>query len=139
MAISFAPQRGLILICDFDMARVAPEMDKPRPVIVISPASYNRRHGSGPGRCMVVPFSASTPKVLRASYVHFPAGQYVSLHQECWACCDSVTTVSHDRLTRIFAGRNSPVDESLSAADLARIARALSHATGFALAAETAI
>ncbi|MCW6510963.1 type II toxin-antitoxin system PemK/MazF family toxin [Lichenifustis flavocetrariae] len=62
MPISFVPQRGQILMCDFDMAGVVPpEMRKKRRVVVISPRSHNRRHGAKPGRCIVAPFSASEP------------------------------------------------------------------------------
>jgi len=39
MAINFVPRRGLVLICDYDVARVHPEMNKSRRVVVISPRS----------------------------------------------------------------------------------------------------
>ncbi|WP_298952244.1 type II toxin-antitoxin system PemK/MazF family toxin [uncultured Methylobacterium sp.] len=129
MPITFVPQRGQILICDFDMARVPPEMRKVRRVVVVSPRSYNARHGQGPGRCLVVPFSASMPPVVRPSDVPFAAGVYRSLTVPTWAICSSVAALSHARLDRVAAGR-SHLSESLSPQDLARVEDGLRHALG---------
>jgi hypothetical protein len=73
MPITFVPERGRILICDYDLARIAPEMDKERRVVVVSPRSYNQRHGASAGRCIVVPFSATNPgRFLTPADVPFP-------------------------------------------------------------------
>src|SRR3954467_2473090 len=111
MAIRFVPRRGLILICDFDAARIHPEMNKRRRVVVVSPRSYNRRHGEGPGRCLVIPFSATEPKVFSPSMVSFAAETYKSLTRQSWAICDSLTAVSHDRLDRVWEKPGRFLDE----------------------------
>jgi hypothetical protein len=49
-------------------------MNKPRRVVVISPRSYNERHGTGPGRCIAVPFTATCPRVMSPAIIHFPLG-----------------------------------------------------------------
>lgn len=133
MPIRFVPQQGLILICNFDMARVHPEMNKRRRVVVVSPRSYNRRHGDGPGRCLVVPFSASEPMFLSPSIVEFPVGTYRSLTRRSWAICDSILAVSHDRLDRVWAGPAHSLDERVSEADMCRLQKAVSHAIGIGL------
>lgn len=129
MAILFVPQRGQILICDFDMAGVPPEMRKQRRAVVVSPRSANHRHGQGPGRCVVVPFTATPPRFASPADVAFGVGAYRSLTVPTWAACGSVATVSHARLDRVAAGR-SYIVESLTIADLARIEEGLRHAFG---------
>jgi uncharacterized protein YifN (PemK superfamily) len=39
--LNFTPLRGHILMCDYDMARVPPEMEKVRRAVVVSPHSHN--------------------------------------------------------------------------------------------------
>lgn len=134
MAIRFVPQRGSILICDYDLARVQPEMNKRRRVVVVSPRSYNRRHGDGPGRCLVVPFSASKPRFLTPSVVSFPAGGYRSLTRASWAICDSIMAVSHDRLDRVWAGPGRSLDERITDSDMRRLEAAIAHAIGVGVA-----
>lgn len=134
MPIRFVPQRGLILICDYDVARVHPEMNKRRRVVVVSPRSYNRRHGEGPGRCLVVPFSASEPRFLTPSVVPFPLQSYRSLSKVSWAICDSIMAVSHDRLDRVWSGPGQSLDERISEVDMRRLEVAIAHAVGTGLA-----
>jgi uncharacterized protein YifN (PemK superfamily) len=67
----------------------------------MSPRSYNERHGSGPGRCIVVPFSVTQPPVLRPSDIFFATGTYEALSRDTWATCDSVMAVFHARLDRV--------------------------------------
>ena len=131
MAINFVPERGRILICDYDMARVSPEIDKVRRAVIVSPRSYNHRHGAGPGRCLVVPFSATAPHNATPADVVFPAGKYETLTVPTWAVCSSVMSASHSRLTRVFIGHGNYSEEVLSAEDLARIDAGLKHALGF--------
>jgi uncharacterized protein YifN (PemK superfamily) len=131
MPITFVPERGRILMCDYDLARVHPEIDKVRRVVVISPRSYNRRHGAGPGRCAVVPFSATDPGPHSTpADVPFPAGIYRALSVRTWAICSAVTSASHDRLDRVHVG-GTYSEECLSEHDLARIEEGLRHAFGF--------
>lgn len=131
MGIPFVPQRGHILICDFDHGRIVPELDKERRVVVISPRSYNRRHGVGPGRCLVVPFSATAPIELTPAYVPFDDFTYESLSIITWAVCESVRSVSHERLNRVRVGGQN-LNEIMSQADLTRLEVGLRHALGFA-------
>lgn len=132
MAITFDPERGRILMCDYDMARVPPEMDKLRRVVVISPKSHNHRHGAGPGRCVVVPFSATDPgRFLTPADVPFPANRYRCLTVPTWAICSAIMSVSHDRLDRYFISKAYGYStERLTPADMARIEDGLRHALG---------
>jgi uncharacterized protein YifN (PemK superfamily) len=134
MPINFVPQRGLILICDYDLARIHPEMNKRRRVVAVSPRSYNRRHGEGPGRCLVIPFSASEPRILSPSIVEFPLGTYRSLNKRSWAICEAIMALSHDRLNRLWIGPNKSLDERLSEHDMARLEAAIAHAVGMGIA-----
>lgn len=128
--ITFVPQRGQILMCDFDMAGVVPpEMRKKRRVVVVSPRSHNRRHGVRPGRCLVVPFSASEPAMMTAAEVPFPDGVYRSLTVPTWAICSAAASVSHARLDRVAVG-TAFLSEHLSAVDLERVEAGLRHALG---------
>ena len=128
MPIGFVPQRGQILMCDFDMAGVVPpEMRKVRRVVVVSPRSHNRRHGVKPGRCIVVPFSASEPTVVTPAEVPFPSGSYRSLSVPTWAICSALASVSHARLDRVAVGRMF-LSERLGPHDLVRITDGMRHA-----------
>ena len=135
MPINFVPERGRILMCDYDMARVPPEMEKVRRVVVISPRSYNHRHGSGPGRCLVVPFSATNPdRHLTRADIPFDVLSYECLTVETWAICSAVMSVSHKRLDRVsIRQRNGPPRfsvEALRPTDMARVEAGLRHAMG---------
>ena len=102
MAISFHPEPGAILICDYTTGFVPPEMVKKRLCVVITPRLRRRD-----GLCTVVPLSASEPKPV-CDY-HFA----VELEREVpgwsgtlkWAKCDMFGTVSHGRLSPIGVGR----------------------------------
>jgi uncharacterized protein YifN (PemK superfamily) len=131
MSINFVPERGRILICDFDRARVSPEMAKIRRVVVMSPRSYNERHGIGPGRCFVVPLSATDPgPFLTAADIPFAGDRYETLTVPVWAICSAAMSVSHARLDRVRAGHHFSV-EVMSNQDLARVELGLRHALGF--------
>jgi uncharacterized protein YifN (PemK superfamily) len=130
LSINFVPERGRILICNFDMARVHPENMKIRRAAVLSPRSYNVRHGAGPGRCIVVPFSVTQPPVLKPSDIYFATGPYEALSMDTWANCDSVMAVSHARLDRVRLHLGRWSEEVLSADDLKRLESGLRHALG---------
>ena len=129
MGIPFVPQRGHLLICDFEYGRIAPSLGKERRVVVISPRSYNHRHGIGPGRCVVVPFSMTAEEEIKPAHIEFDDTTYRSLSEPTWALCDCVRSVSHERLNRIRAGGEN-LNEIMSKADLARIEVGLIHALG---------
>jgi uncharacterized protein YifN (PemK superfamily) len=130
MPITFVPERGRILVCNYDMARVPPEIDKTRRAVVMSPRSYNERHGMGPGRCVVVPFSATRPVKPTRSDVIFGVGVYETLTQETWAICSAVMSVSHSRLDRVAVASGFS-QEFLSEEDLERLEVGLRYALGF--------
>lgn len=124
------PERGRILMCNYRLARIHPEMDKLRRAVVVSPRSYNERHGAGPGRCIVVPFTATNPRsFLTPADIPFPLGIYQSLSVDTWAICSAAMSVSHDRLDRVHIG-SSFAQEVLSAHDMYRIENGLRHAFG---------
>jgi uncharacterized protein YifN (PemK superfamily) len=131
MAIPFVPPRRRILLCDFDAARIHPEMTKVRRVVVISPRSYNRRHGFGAGRCLVVPFSATAPPEITPAHVTFPEDKYACLTEPTWALCDVICSMSHDRLDSVQVGGINQL-ESIDDQDMERIAVGIKHATGLA-------
>ena len=124
--INFTPERGHLLICDFDMANVPPEMRKKRRVAVVSPRSYNRG-----GRCLVVPFSATAPRDPSPATISFEVGRYRSLTVQTWAICDALSHVSHTRLDRVKTGREF-LSELLSESDILRLEVGLRHALGMA-------
>lgn len=124
MAIAFTPKRGQVLICDFDVAGVPPEMRKKRRVVVDSHRSSNRA-----GRVVAVPFSATAPIRHSPSYVPFAAGSYISFRVPVWAICDCIAHVSFRRLDRVFHNGKF-VSERLTDADMLRIAAGLKHALG---------
>jgi uncharacterized protein YifN (PemK superfamily) len=131
MPIPFVPPRARILICDFDLARIHPEMTKQRRVVVVSPRSYNRRHGAGPGRCLVIPFSTTSPPEITPAHVPFAADKYACLSEPTWALCDVISSMSHMRLDNVqISGINQM--ESIDAEDMDRIAEGIKHALGIA-------
>ncbi|MHA6690060.1 type II toxin-antitoxin system PemK/MazF family toxin [Devosia sp. A449] len=125
--IQFTPERRQILLCDYNMAGVDPEMRKVRRVVVVSPRSYNRA-----GRCVVVPFSATQPRSLEPSHVPFADGVYRALTIATWAICDTVSHVSFTRLDRVKSGQTY-LREFLSRDDMARVEQGLGHALGLVL------
>lgn len=127
MAITFIPKRGSVLMCDFDMAFVPPEMVKYRQVVVLSVQGLNHRHGIAPGLCTVVPFSIVAPSTPGFDDIYFAAGSYRSLKKESWAKCRMICTVSHERLGLVRGLRRI---EQLSSFDLGKIENAVSLVLG---------
>ena len=69
--------RGMILLCNYDLATVPPEMRKLRRVVVISPKSYDKPVSmTVPGKCIVIPFSATEPRERRPSHFFVTLGRY---------------------------------------------------------------
>ena len=128
--ISFTPSRGMILMCDFDMATVPPEMRKLRRVVVVSPKAYNKRPSMQiPGKCVVVPLSATAPRLPQPSHVSIPGNRYASITMPVWAICEMIDHVSHRRLDRVSSGGRF-LSESIVETDMHLIERALRHALG---------
>jgi len=95
MPLSFHPNRGAIVICDFSTGFRAPEMVKIRPVIIISP---RRRKG---GLVTVVPLSSTPPEPPEPWHHRLSPGAYPPARGPIWAKCDMVMTVALDRLDRV--------------------------------------
>jgi uncharacterized protein YifN (PemK superfamily) len=131
MAILFVPSRRQILICDFEYGKIDPSLGKVRRAVVVSPRSYNRRHGHGPGRCVVVPFSATAPHEITPAHLAFTDDVYSSLTEPTWALCDCIRSVSHARLDRVNVG-GVYQSEMISEEDMGRIEVGMRHAVGIA-------
>lgn len=103
MAISIHPAPGAILIADFGHNRV-PEIVKRRPVIVISPRFRERT-----GLCAVVPCSTTAPRKMQP--YHYKLIVAPSLpppydDEEMWVKADLVYTLSFERLSWPFSGKD---------------------------------
>ncbi len=101
MPITFHPEQGTILICDFSSGFNPPEIVKKRPVVVVSPRRNNFQV------CTVVPLSSTAPDPIKDHH-HLldPASLPKSLKRKgSWAKCDMVMTVSLDRLDRVLDGK----------------------------------
>jgi mRNA interferase MazF len=126
MTISFVPSAGDVLVCDFDGFR-PPEMNKVRPVIILSPRS--RR--AFPDTYIVVPTSRTPPASVEGWHCQLKRGRYPCFDQSVpiWAKCDMVNCVAARRLDRIkVAGRYNRVQ--IRRDDLARVRQAVLHALG---------
>lgn len=103
MTLTFHPDRGTILICDFSTGFQPPEMVKVRPVVVISP---RRRIGQ---LATVVPLSSSRPSPVEPWHFELPPGAYPPARGPMWAKCDMLATVALARLDRVkVGGRGGP-------------------------------
>ena len=143
MPITFTPQRGAILLCDFGPdpdepstypLRVPPvskppEIWKLRRAVVVSAKAANHKHGAGPGVCLVVPFSAKPPQTPEAHDVFFASRSYRSFTKDVWARCAAITHVSHARLDRVIAGQGYRTD-FLTQEDMARVEAGMRAALG---------
>lgn len=119
--LPYHPKAGEVLRCDYS-GLVAPEMDKVRWAVVISPKFLNR-----PNLCTVVPLSTTAPLQPQAHHVLLsndpdphPSGDPV------WAKCDMLMTVSYYRLTKWWEGKTPDgkrnyVTIMVSGQDLGRI------------------
>ena len=121
MAITFHPNPGTVLICDFSTGFQPPEMVKRRHVVVVSP---RRRHHSG--LCLVVPFSTVAPEPVEAFHHIIPVGAYpfFHLHKDVWAKSDMLTCVAFRRLDRVLVNGRY-VAPSLRPGDFAAIQLAI--------------
>ncbi len=99
MPITFTPQPGTVLMCDFSSGFVAPEMNKVRHVVVVSP---RRRRNAG--CCIVVPISTVAPNPVEGYHLRIPANKYSCFKKDTdvWAKGDMVAHVSFQRLDRVL-------------------------------------
>jgi uncharacterized protein YifN (PemK superfamily) len=132
LRITFAPRCGAILLCDFEMARVHPEIDKKRQAIVISITALNHKHGAYAGHCTVVPTSSREPKSIGPEDILIPVGKYWSFTVDSWIRCKLLTTVSHARLALLLKNGRPHSTEFLDDADMKRIKAGIRHVMGIA-------
>lgn len=98
MPISFVPDAGDVLMCDFT-GFAAPEMTKVRRVIVLSP----RSRVIFPETYLVVPVSKTPPLSPRPHHCEFRPRTYPFFDQveSVWAKANMLTCVAARRLDRI--------------------------------------
>lgn len=101
MSITFYPDHGAILMCDFNSGFSPPEVVKRRPVVVISPRRNNFQV------CTVIPLSTTAPNPIENHHHRLdPASLPRVLRRKVtWAKCDMIMTVSLSRLDRILDGK----------------------------------
>lgn len=95
MPLTFHPDPGTIVICDFSTGFRPPEMVKVRPVVVISP---RRRVAQ---LVTVVPLSSVAPVPIEPWHYLLPPGLYPPARGPIWAKGDMLATVALDRLDRV--------------------------------------
>lgn len=132
MPIKYHPEAGAILVCDF-RGFEAPEMQKKRPVVVVSPRLRHRTD-----LCTVVPLSTSAPQNVCQYHLELetnpplPAPYNSDKH---WVKADMVYSVSFDRLSALFVGKDERGVRVydfrvISEADLQRVRVAMLHGLG---------
>lgn len=101
LPITFHPETGTVLMCDFSSGFNPPEIVKKRPVVVVSPRRNNAQ------LCTVVPLSTTAPNPVQDHHHRLdPASLPKALREkETWAKCDVIMTVALSRLDRIKDGR----------------------------------
>lgn len=126
--LKFRPKPGQILLCDFSVGFRPPEVNKKRPVVVLSPRNYTR------GQCIVVALSSQTPKVPKNYHLRLPHGSVPSSkYESSWAKCDLIYHVSVRRLDRLRTDQGGYVAPCLPSQVLDELRVAASNAIGLAL------
>lgn len=98
MPLAYYPKQGEVLWCGFEYDVIAPEMRKPRPVVIVSPRLRRR-----PKLATVVPLSYTAPEQMEEFHCRIEMIRPLPAPFDsriCWAKCDMVATVSLDRLDR---------------------------------------
>ena len=126
MPIQFYPRAGQILMCDF-RGFVAPEMVKPRPVLIVSPRLPHRSE-----IVAIVPVSLTAPVhnepfVVRLSKNSHPLEDDAL---PCWAKCDMRLNLSRSRLDGFKVGRRRWETPQIAGEDLARVRHGVLHGLG---------
>ena len=104
MVLNYHPQIGTIVICDF-YGLVQPEMDKRRPVVIVSPR-FRRRYRL----CTVVPLSITSPTPIMPYHYQLKLNEPLPDPYDnpiSWVKGDMLTTVSFDRLSFPYIGKDS--------------------------------
>lgn len=126
MAIGFYPRAGQLLMCDFT-GFVAPEMVKPRPVVVVSPRLPYRSE-----IVAIVPISLTAP-IHGEPFVVRLSKNYHPLESDllpCWAKCDMLLNISRSRLDGFKVGRRKWETPQISGEDLKAVRHGVIHGLG---------
>lgn len=135
MGLSFHPNPGTILVCNYETGFVAPEMIKTRLVVVVTPRLRRRD-----GLCTVVPLSMSPPEPIEQYHCQITLERPLPspwFGVNRWAKCDMFATVSFSRLTPIGVGRDKTtrvrkyIYPELSENDLLTVRKCVLHALDF--------
>ena len=104
MTITFHPERGTILVCDF-RGFIQPEMIKRRTVVVLSP-----QIGDRPGLCTIVPLSLTKPKIIKDYHLEVffnPSLPFPYESASKWLKGDMIYAVSFSRLDLLYSCKDS--------------------------------
>lgn len=127
MPITFVPDAGEVLMCDFGTGFCPPEMTKVRRVVVLSPRSRTKIKGT----YLVVPISKTPPVPEEDYHCHFKPRSYIFFDpvEPVWAKGDMMCCVGFHRLDRLkINGRYTK--SAIRKEDLHRIRKSLLHALG---------
>ncbi len=102
MALKYQPYSGQILRGDFT-GLIGDEMNKFRPVIVISKRPQNSRKTT----CIIACLSTTRPKVIQNYHMEviLPTPRPSTLQPSCWLKGDMVYSVSLERLEQYRLGK----------------------------------
>lgn len=103
MGLNYHPERGTILVCDFEGFK-EPEMVKRRPVVVLSPRFRNRDQ-----LCTIVPLSTTTPRPVCAYHSRIiidPPLPFPYDSPDVWIKGDMLCAVAFSRLSIPFDGKD---------------------------------
>jgi mRNA interferase MazF len=126
MGLKFYPRAGQIFVGDFSDLQ-PPEINKIRPVIVISPRLPNRS-----ALVAIVPISTTAP-FRDLPYVYKLSKNYHPNSDQdlpCWAKCDLVMNISVARLDAFKVGRREYVYPTLTPEDLKAVRKAVMAGLG---------
>ena len=103
MTLKYPPYAGQILLCEFH-GFVKPEMQKTRPVIVLTPRPISQKTRTA----IIVPLSTTAPLTIESYHVPIVLPGQLPSHwaQECWAKCDMLYSVSFSRLGFMKMGKD---------------------------------
>ena len=114
-------------MCDF-RGFIEPEINKRRPVIVVTPRLPHRDR-----LAMVVPTSTTPPKYPQPFQVRLSRNYHPNEDTAVavWAKCDLITSVSFVRLDRFKISARQYLAPEVSAADLEAVRKGILAALGF--------
>jgi uncharacterized protein YifN (PemK superfamily) len=127
MPLSYYPRAGAILICDLSDFS-PPEMDKIRPVIVVSPRLPHRSQIAA-----IVPLSTTAPNHSLPFCVKLSKNYHPMEPDQpsTWAKCDMIMNIAIERLNGFKVGRRQWEHPIASKEDLEAVRQGILHGLGF--------